>query len=752
MKRILSLAAILMVMLFVLSMTAGALTAPEIGNGVNYAPGSSFTLSHSHESELANFGAQYDATNDIITLPQSGIGEALATKDLPALNDKDFAVAFSTFTRGWANDWNIRLEFMRGNNQAAYLYISDLKISYFEPNGIEHIFPNSTTNGRSIAITITRRLEPDGQSTVAVFLDGQLLGELTDQTTLPASLRWIGSNGSNYMWNAQIFGMKAFVLTPIVYGDANGDGSVNPSDVTCLNRYLANWQGYANSVVIANADINRDGKVSLVDVVALRRYLANWGGYVLPYVPVINVGKLGVDKTGATDVTAQLTALHATGKRIYYPNGTYLFNGRTLDFSGGVQFESINGVCIRNSISNVPVVNVDDNGNLIGLMQNHLEQQYTRGSSNDRSKDGNLVSPPLSHASYNTKADFLAYWYNDFGLTFTAKTTNVRDYWIGWYDWRWNHHGCESLGSGFDSYDPTRHPLLGWYHGDDPVVLDWICYWLREYGIGQVCTLTPVIDTDNWSNPANQGNWMYQLLHNVPNAEGMKFCTEAYSSEYGTNYATLEALWTMTFNTVYRDHPERAYCYVKDNKRYPVVFLWDEQSIRFAIDYDRPFNPTEMVRLYTMAANYFKDLGFDGVCFLAGLPYLTDNASVLATLNANDVLWYATAYPTNCMGNGSTYGERVNNFVTLPSSSAYGVATAVNTHTPHPSKWVCPGNTPALFGSLVNKAVNAIYANNNPRLITCYNISEWAEGGTGLVPTVADRFGYLQAIRDAIVQ
>ena len=749
MKRILSLIAMLLAVLFVFSVAAGATSVPDIGDGVNYAPGSSFTLSHTHASELANFGARYDATTDTLTLPQSGMGEAIATKDISELSNQDFAIAFSTHTRGWANDWHIRLEFMRGNNKAAYLYISDLKISYFDPNGVEHEFENTLTNGRGISIAITRRLEPDGQSTVAVFLDGELLGELTDQTTLPASLRWVGSNGSNWMWDAEVIGMKAYVLMPAILGDANGDGKLNPADVTCLARYLANWEGYADILVMDNADTNKDGKITLIDVVALRRYLANWGGYELPYFPVINVEKYGVDKTGATDVTTQLTAIHATGKRVYYPNGTYLFNGKTLDFSGGVRFESIEGVCIRNNISDAPVVNIDDFGNLIGLMQNHQEKKYIRGTTKDVTLNGNLVSPPLSTATYTTKADFVGFWYSDFGRTYTVK--NPGSGWIGWYDWQWNHHGCESLGENYDPYDPTLHPLLGWYRGDDPVVLDWICYWLHQYGIEQVCTLTPAIDSANWSNPANADNWMYQLLHNVPNAENMGFCIEAYSSEYNTNYETLETYWLTTFDVLYRDHPERAYCYVHNGKRYPVVFLWDEQSIRFSIDYNRPGYPSQLMQLYQVAANYFKDLGYDGVCILARFPYITNLSEVRSTLNANGVIWYTAAYPTNCMGNGSTYGERVNNFVTLGSSAAYSVATGVNSHTPHPSNWECPGNTPALFGTLINKAVNAIYTNNNPHIITCYNVSEWAEGGPGLIPTVADRFGYLEAVRDNIL-
>ena len=747
MKRLISLAAGLLVLLLIGGMAATAASVPEIG-GANYAPGYAFTLSHTHSSQLAKYGARYDATTDTITLPQSATGSALAFKDLSELSNQDFALAFSTHTRGWSNSWNIRLEFMRGNNQAAYLYISDLKISYFGADGEEHTFANSRTNGRTIEVTVARRLEPDGQSTVTVYLDGELLGEVPDQTTLPASLRWVGSNGTNNLWNAEIVGMRAFVLAPLALGDVNGDSHVTPGDATCLARYLANWEGYADIVVMDNADINQDGKISLVDVVALRRYLSNWSGYELPYIPFLNAVAYGVDNTGATDVTAKMTALHATGKRIFYPNGTYLFNGETLDFSGGVKFESIDGVCIRNSISDVPVINVDDNGNLIGLMQNHLERQYTRGSSSDPTQNGNLVSPPLSTADYDTKVDFLGYWYNDFGRTFTAKTYGG---WVGWYDWRWNHHGCENLGTNYDPYDPALHPLLGWYHGDEPVVLDWICYWLREYAVNQVCPITTTIDAANWANPINNDYWIYQLLHNVPNAEGLKYFIEANATSYSADYDTLESTWIQVFDIFSQEHPEWLYCYEKDGKRYPAVFLWDEQSIRYSLDENRPYYPTETIRLYTMAADYFKDLGFDGVCILARTPYFTTNTNVIAALNANGVQWFAAAYPTNCMGNGATYGERVQNFITLGDTLAYGVATGVNTHTPHPSQWVCPGNTPALFGSLINKAVSAIYAHNNPRIITCYNVSEWAEGGPGLIPTVGNRFAYLQAIRDAIV-
>lgn len=107
----------------------------------------------------------------------------------------------------------------------------------------------------------------------------------------------------------------------------------------------------------------------------------------------VNVIKLGADNTGATDCTDILMKAHAQGKRVYYPNGTYLFNGRTLDLSGGVRFESSDGVCVRNSISDVNILNFDDQGNLIGLMQNHLEEDESDYDW-ENEISGTIVSPP----------------------------------------------------------------------------------------------------------------------------------------------------------------------------------------------------------------------------------------------------------------------------------------------------------------------------------------------------------------------
>jgi len=52
---------------------------------------------------------------------------------------------------------------------------------------------------------------------------------------------------------------------------------------------------------------------------------------------------------------------------------------------------------------------------------------------------------------------------------------------------------------------------------------------------------------------------------------------------------------------------------------------------------------------------------------------------------------------------------------------------------------------------MLTKAVAHIDQHELPRIITCYNVSEWAEGGPALQPNMQDRFGYLEAVRNALV-
>ena len=472
-------------------------------------------------------------------------------------------------------------------------------------------------------------------------------------------------------------------------------------------------------------------------------------------VTEINAVEYGCDNTGETDVTELMIALHEEAAEknmtVYYPNGTYLFNGETLNFDGGVRFESPDGVLIRNSVSDVPIINFDDFGNLIGLMQNHLEKTYTADGSGDPTMCGNLVSPPLSTAKYETAVDFVPYWYNDFGRSCTRIHMSPNN-WIGWYDWRWNHHGCEELGENYDPYDPAIHPLLGWYHGDDPVVLDWICYWLQEYGVKNVILLGA--PSEGSEKPEAGEHWVYQLLNNAPNAKQMKFGVMVSSSAYNGSYDEYREWWFKTFEDFYfnEQYKDNVYAYEHNGKRYAVISLWDEHAVSFSLGQDRAV----IKQLYYEVADAFKAHGFDGVSLWARMPVFSGDLTEgdRAEMLSHGVLWYGASYPSNGLGGAATYPENVETFMEMTNlSTLYGVATGLNTHTPHPSNWNCPGNTPAAFSRWVEKVLDVIQNNDKVgKAITCYNISEWSEGCSGLVPTVADRFGYLEAIRDNIVK
>ena len=68
--------------------------------------------------------------------------------------------------------------------------------------------------------------------------------------------------------------------TYIVYGDLDGNGLINTTDVVLLRRYIAG--GYGVEISEKAADLNSDGTLNTTDIVLLRRYIA--GGYdiVLP--------------------------------------------------------------------------------------------------------------------------------------------------------------------------------------------------------------------------------------------------------------------------------------------------------------------------------------------------------------------------------------------------------------------------------------------------------------------------------------
>lgn len=450
----------------------------------------------------------------------------------------------------------------------------------------------------------------------------------------------------------------------------------------------------------------------------------------------INVVECHADSTGVVEATELLQFLHNSGKKIYYPNGNYLFNGETLCFDGGVEFESYDGVIIHNYISDNPIVNFDVFGNLVGLQQNHLE--YKTGQ--EMTKHGSLVSPPLSTMKNDTDVDFMPIFYNDFGL---MRSLTGQYGWTGWFYWSWNHQdNMETLDS--PGYDPQRHPLLGWYYGDDPVVLDWICYWLRQYGINQMILLsTPYRDT--WSDKYDSGYWHYQLFNNVKNFDEMEYVLEVANS--GTRDTVLKH-WKEVIN-YYHDYPHY-YTQTVDGKKLAVVYNWQENVLCDSLGGNEGY-----AEFMKEVSTYAKSvLEVDGILVMSRASTTFTEAQT-ADLNANGVYHYAAGYEPNCVVEQNTlktYEQYVENFDgrLANDNTVLAISTGMYSHS-HPSNWTVKGNTPALFEEWATKAAN--YIRDSKRLlpiVTIYNISEWAEGGPGLQPNMQDGFGYLEAISNAL--
>lgn len=462
----------------------------------------------------------------------------------------------------------------------------------------------------------------------------------------------------------------------------------------------------------------------------------------------VNVLDYGVDRTGRVDATRTLMRIHSLGRRVYYPNGVYRFNGPTLDFSGGVRFESLNGVVIRNDLSPEPVVVFDDDGRLIGLQQNHLEKNEKTLGGPLPIRDGSLVHPPLSKDPPATSVDLLAHWYNDFGLE--SRRVNKGSGWIGWYYWTWNFH--RAVG---DGYDPSRHPLLGFYRGDDPTVFDWQCYWLCEYGVTGVILAANITDPTalaRWDRPSSELYWIHELFNHAPNFKRLRYVMwgpTAWRPCTAENQAKIERAWTEVIDRIYLRYANRYVLRIKD-RRYPVMFVWDEGALRGVFDNYRGSLQTHA--FYKRVARRFQKYGFDGVALFVRHPQEPSKRE-RERLEEAGVLHFAAYYGNPLSRNFHNYRELVDHFRPPADPHAIvNVVTSHDSHTPHPSHWKCPGSTPDLFRRLLAKAVKRVCAGPGPRVITCYNVAEWAEGGPGLQPNMRDRFGYLQAVRDVLTR
>lgn len=358
---------------------------------------------------------------------------------------------------------------------------------------------------------------------------------------------------------------------------------------------------------------------------------------------------------------------------------------------------------------------------------------------------GDTTTPPLATPAQDTAVDFVAYWYNDFGLDHVALSSNSSNGWWGWYDWRWNFPTNTGDGLTTMGYDEARHPLQGFYKGDNANVLGWQCYWLAEAAKIRAVAITQSagFTSSGWSNPSSGSYWVYQLFNNVPNFQALKFALALKCS--GTK-AEIEAQNTDLVNQ-YINY-SNAYVYVENNVRYAVVTAWEFEQIRGV--YDAYNGQVQTVAYLKGLANKFKAAGYGGVCILARNPGLL-YASVDPTLKPAGCYIMRADYENTYGSATSTYSNQYSNYAAnavFPNETnrVVNLVTAAETQFPHGSGWTLNNSTPVAFQQVAQRAVNHVISNNLKKMITVYNVSEWAEGGPGLIPNKKDGFGYLDAL------
>jgi hypothetical protein len=371
---------------------------------------------------------------------------------------------------------------------------------------------------------------------------------------------------------------------------------------------------------------------------------------------------------------------------------------------------------------------------LIGEEQNKSQQKYTYPN---RINFGTLNDAPIAKVQGNKGIDLIAHWYNDFGLEFTASAAGETNGSYTWYDWKWNHEDDVD-------YDPSRKPLLGYYKGDDPKVLDWQSYWLVENGINAVIPAQS-ISTTNWATPSNRNHWAYQLFNNTKNFKSLNYIP--WIKHDGTS-AEANAQHDDVVNNLMAVY-KNLYVYRVNGKRYVAVFIWDNEVARGTYD---SYNGSVNLRAeYKRIATNIKALGYDGVCVMARTFDTAFTASELTDLEANGVMMlkagYSTAYGTHA-SYSNLFSNYVNN-VTFPTDvrTAITVQTSSKTQLPHPSGFSLVGSTPELFKKVLQKAVDHVVAKKLPKLVLINNVAEWAENGAGLQPDKLNGFGYLDAVK-----
>lgn len=370
-----------------------------------------------------------------------------------------------------------------------------------------------------------------------------------------------------------------------------------------------------------------------------------------------------------------------------------------------------------------------------------------------------LNNPPL--ANYIQRDyDIIAHWYDDYGRRGSSS--------FPWSTWNWNWFSNNGNGNGFDI---QRQPYLNWYQGDDPKVLGWICYWLAKYGVKAVSISSEDIDTSTWATVTNKYHNYYNLFVNTPNFAALKYILWLQCVwTAGTELSVIVAQWQKNLSQIVLNYPSQVYTITWKGKVYPVFFMFNFSSLLGAHSGGAGITGGDISFYLQQVAATAKASGhgWNGICVIAhnslsdtqmwgtgsGYQHLEDNGVIFLRGSYTGFAFsdrdQAGAYYDLTQ---TTYGPMTTTGFPMSTPAnlerrVFSVPTAAKTMAPHPSTFTWSGTTPAKFSTALAlvKAYITAHSTLSTKMMTIYNVSEWAEAGPGLIPNMQDGIGYLQAV------
>jgi hypothetical protein len=486
---------------------------------------------------------------------------------------------------------------------------------------------------------------------------------------------------------------------------------------------------------------------------------------------------LGAPVSG--DATTAIQNAVATGGPVHFFPRSYGYTADTVDVTTFGVFPS--ATHLTDVIGNEDIR--DRNGRVIGLAYNHGEKVSYTGTFNSTVPatlitGGNLVAPPMSNAVPAGPVDVIAHWYGDWGLDWYRQQTNIGSQaFYSWYDGAYNFRSAPA-------YDPQRESIMGHYRNDDPNVLDWQCYWLREAGVKAIVPAAFDLEIGTWASATDRNLWIYRLFNNAPNCLGLSYIPWARSGNFNSqvqsgtaphpgapndiactsdvscalvtsSIADLLAQWQSLYYQLEPAFPNN-YITKFGGKRYFTVYVWDTEQLRHLLDTGSASTNTS-AWLQARAAEVATNQNVDGLAVLC--HNCTPDATMSrATLLTNKVLLLPDQYggpadstQAGMSGGSSTYSTYVSAYAPPTTGEMLSVSTSLKTLAPLTTGFNYPGSTPALWLSLLSKAERwvASHPTTLVQAVSVYNVSEWWEGGPGLSPNLQDGWGYLDAVRKA---